>query len=86
MPTKEEILKKHGLKPETWSWLASQYFALSKEIQDKFNKVTIDLAENSTDLTKDEVLFISSIDLDLAREGYKPILTEKARKRLDEVI
>jgi hypothetical protein len=85
MPTKEEILKKHYWSPREWSFVASIYFGIPKILKDKFNMATIDLAENASDLSKDEALFISSFDLDLAREGYKPILTEKARKQLRKV-
>ncbi|MFQ6056678.1 MAG: hypothetical protein ACE5KE_14550 [Methanosarcinales archaeon] len=86
MATKEEILQKHNLTPRVWSFFASAYFTLSRELQEKFNKATIDISENATDLTKDEALFISSFDLDMARKGLKPILTEKAKKKLKEVV
>lgn len=54
MHTKVEILKKHVMTPRNWSALDSMYFMLDKELQEKFNKATIDLGENATDLTRDE--------------------------------
>jgi len=86
MVTKSEILWKYQFSPRDWSMMASMYFMLDKKLQEKFNKATIELSENATDLTRNEALFIQSFELDLKRQGMKSFLTAKAKKRLEKVV
>jgi len=84
MATKDEILKKHGTNARSWSMIASLYFQMDTSIQKAWNKITIDLYKNATDLTPNERSFIGSINLDLKRMGYKPLKLEK--KKLKKVM
>jgi hypothetical protein len=84
MATKEQILRKHGTDAMSWSALASLYFQMDKNIQDAWNKTTVDLYKNANDLTPNERAFIGSVNLDLKRMGYKPLKLEK--KKLKKVM
>lgn len=86
MPTKVQILRAYKLIPKQYSLMASAYFMLSPDQQEKFKRVTNDLTENASDLSQNEARFISSFDLDMKRGGQLPFLTVKAKKRLMEIL
>jgi hypothetical protein len=86
MQPKEKILEAYKLNPKQYSLMASSYFMLTPDMQEKFKRVTNDLSENAADITQDEARFISSMDLDMKRSGQLPFLTPKAKKRLMEIL